>query len=211
MGASPPSRAEIFEALAQKLDIVEVCRRFGLTREELAQLFGEAASLFQQKEDADAGRLSVDRTPSTQHPAPSTPKKGAWRLFVDGAARGNPGPAGAGAVLFDPSGEKQAQDHRYLGETTNNVAEYQALILGLELALSLGIKNLQVLADSLLVVQQIKGAYRVKTPHLLPLWNQAQKTLQNFDAYAISHVDRSLNHEADALANEAIDQHQRKR
>jgi ribonuclease HI len=210
MGNAPPSRAEIFSALAQELNIAEVCRRFGLTREELAQLFGEAASLFQQKEDTDAGRLSVDRTPSTQHPAPSTPKEGIWRLFVDGAARGNPGPAGAGAVLFDPSGQKRAQDHRFLGETTNNVAEYQAFILGLELALSQGVKNLHVSADSLLVVQQLKGAYRVKTPHLLPLWNQALKTLQKFDAYVISHVDRSLNHEADGLANQAIDQHRRK-
>jgi len=197
--------------LAQDLDIAKVCRRFGLTREELAQLFGEAASLFQQKEDADAGRLSVDRPTSTRHPTPNTPKEGTWRLFVDGAARGNPGPAGAGPVLFDPSGGKQAQDLRYLGETTNNVAEYQALILGLELALSQGVKNLHISADSLLVVQQLKGAYRVKTPHLLPLWNQAQQMLQKFDAYVISHVDRSLNHQADGLANQAIDQHQRKR
>jgi ribonuclease HI len=211
MGAAPPSRAEIFKALAQNLDIAEVCRRFGLTREELAQLFGEAASLFQQKDDSDAGRFSVDRTPSTQHPAPSTPKAGTWRLFVDGAARGNPGPAGAGAVLFDPSGKKVAQDNRYLGETTNNVAEYQALLLGLELALNLGAKNLHVSADSLLVVQQLKGAYQVKAPHLSPLWQQVRKTLQKFDACAISHVDRSLNHEADRLANQAIDQHQRKR
>jgi ribonuclease HI len=211
MGVAFPSRAEIFSALAQDLDIAKVCRRFGLTREELAQLFGEAAAHFQQKEDAEAGRLSGDRTPSPRHPAPSTPKEGIWRLFVDGAARGNPGPAGAGAVLFDPTGEKQGENHRYLGETTNNVAEYQAFILGLELALSLGVKNLHVSGDSLLVVQQLRGAYRVKTSHLLPLWNQAQKTLQKFDAYVISHVDRSLNHEADDLANQAIDQHQRKR
>jgi ribonuclease HI len=187
MGAAPPSRAEIFSALAQDLDISAVCRRFGLTREDLAQVFREAAALF-DKENA-----------------------GAWRLFVDGAARGNPGPAGAGAVLFDPSGKKRAQDSRYLGETTNNVAEYQAFILGLELALSLGVKNLHVSADSLLVVQQLKGAYQVKTPHLFPLWRQARKTLQKFDTCAISHLDRSLNQEADRLARQAIDQHQRKR
>jgi ribonuclease HI len=207
MGAAPPSRAEIFSALAQELDIVEVCRRFGLTREELAQLFGEAAALF-QKQDPSTRR---DVAPRPRNPEPGTPKAGIWRLFSDGAARGNPGPAGAGAVLFDPAGEKRAEDKRYLGETTNNVAEYQAFIMGLELALGLGVKNLHVSADSLLVVQQLRGAYRVKTPHLLPLWNQAQKLLQKFDASVISHVDRSLNHEADALANQAIDQHQRKR
>jgi ribonuclease HI len=210
MGAATPARAEIFSALAQDLNIPEVCRRFGLTQEELAQLFSEAAALF-QKQEARTRRPSMEGSPSTQHPAPSTPKKGVYRLFVDGAARGNPGPAGAGAVLYDPGGEKRGEDHRYLGETTNNVAEYQAMILGLELALRLGVKNLHVSADSLLVVQQLRGAYRVKTPHLLPLWNQAQKTLQEFDAYTISHIDRSLNSEADGLANQAIDQHQRKR
>ena len=210
MGAAPPSRAEVFEALAQNLDIAEVCRRFGISREELAQLFSEAASLF-QKQDAHTRRLHGDRAPRTQDLKPGTQKEGAWRLFVDGAARGNPGPAGAGAVLFDPDGEKRGEDHRYLGETTNNVAEYRAFILGLELALSQGVKNLHICADSLLVVQQLKGAYQVKTPHLLPLWTQARKTLQKFDAYVISHVDRSLNSEADGLANQAIDQHQRKR
>jgi ribonuclease HI len=209
MDAASPSRAEIFEALAQKLDIVEVCRRFNLSREELVQLFSEAASLF-QKQDANTRRLYVEGGSKTQNLKPGTQKEGTWRLFVDGAARGNPGPAGAGAVLFDPSERQRAQDKRYLGKTTNNVAEYQAFIMGLELALSLGVKNLHVSADSLLVVQQLKGAYRVKTPHLLPLWNQARKTLQKFDAYVISHVDRSLNQEADRLANQAIDQHQRK-
>ena len=87
----------------------------------------------------------------------------------------------------------------------------QALLHGLELALNLGVKNLHILADSLLVVQQLKGAYQVKTPHLFPLWQQAQKTLQKFDACAISHLDRALNHEADRLARQAIDQHIRKR
>jgi ribonuclease HI len=175
----------------------------------LAQLFDEAASLF-QKQEIHPRRPHVDGAPRTKNLKLGT-QKGTWRLFVDGAARGNPGPAGAGAVLFDPGEHQQAQDYRYLGETTNNVAEYQALIMGLELALSQGVKNLHVCADSLLVVQQLKGAYQVKTPHLLPLWTQAQKTLQKFDAYVISHVDRSLNQEADRLANQAIDQHQRKR
>ncbi len=187
MGDAPRSRAKVFAALAQGLDIPAVCRRFGITREELAQLFQEAATLFQQE------------------------NAGPWRLYVDGASRGNPGPAGAGAVLFDPGGHQRAQDSRYLGETTNNVAEYQAFLLGLELAQNLGVKNLHVFADSQLVVQQLKGAYQVKTPHLYPLWSQAQKALQKFDTCAISHLDRSLNREADRLARQAIDQRQRKR
>jgi ribonuclease HI len=189
MGGAPPSPREFFAALAQEPDLAAVCRRFGLAREDLTRLFQEAAELFQQQE-GDAG---------------------VWRLYVDGASRGNPGPAGAGAVLFDPKGEKRAQEGRYLGETTNNVAEYQAFLLGLELALKLGVKNLHVFGDSLLVVQQLKGVYQVKTPHLYPLWSQVKETLPKFNSYEISHIDRFLNQQADRLAGQAIDQHRRKR
>lgn len=132
-------------------------------------------------------------------------ESGFWRLFCDGAARGNPGPAGAGALLYDPRGALQAQLSRYLGETTNNVAEYQALILGLQLAQARGAARVQVFADSQLVVEQLTGSYRVKSPHLLPLWRQAKKELQNFEAYAISHLGRAGNQEADRLARQAID------
>ena len=188
MGGAPPrSRTEIFAALAQELEIPAVCRQFGLTQEDLTQLFQEASALFQKE----------DTVP--------------WFLYVDGASRGNPGPAGAGVVLYDPGRRRRVQESRYLGVTTNNVAEYQALLLGLALAQNLGVKNLQIFADSLLIVQQIKGAYQVKASHLLPLWQEAKKALQKFDTYAISHLDRSLNHEADLLARQAIDQRHRKR
>lgn len=183
----PVDRAHVLAALAENLDIEEVRCRFGLNREEMAQIFREAALVF----DAD--------------------KPGMWALYVDGASRGNPGPAGAGAVLFDSKGDKRAEESRYLGETTNNVAEYQALLLGLELARNQGVKNLHIFADSQLVVQQIKGAYQVKKPHLLPFWRQALQELQKFDMYAISHLDRSFNHEADRLARQSIDRQRRKR
>jgi len=187
LGDAPPPRAKIFAALAEELDIPAVCRRFGLSREDMAQIFRDAAFIF----DID--------------------KQGTWCLYVDGASRGNPGPAGAGAVLFGPDGEKRAEESRYLGETTNNVAEYQALLLGLELAQNHGVKHLRIFADSQLVVNQLLGTYQVKKPHLLPLWQKARETLQKFDAYAISHLDRSFNYEADRLARQAIDQHRRKR
>ena len=125
--------------------------RFGLSPDELLELFQEAADYYGDRE------------------------AGFWRLSCDGASRGNPGPAGAGAVLIDPLGEVAAQLARYLGETTNNVAEYQALILGLQEAVRLGVKKLQVFADSELLVRQLNGQYRVKSPHLLPLWRLAQK------------------------------------
>ena len=116
------------------------------------------------------------------------------------------GPAGAGAVLSNPLGEVAAQLARYLGETTNNVAEYQALLLGLEEAHRLQITRLKVFADSELLVKQLTGHYRVKSPHLLPLWNESRQALQRFEAYTITHIPREENREADAAANQAIDQ-----
>jgi ribonuclease HI len=175
-------RAAIFAALAQGLDLPGVQERFGLTPEDLQQLFREAATLYRNR---DAGF---------------------WRLHCDGASRGNPGPAGAGMVLFDPQGRLQANQGRYLGETTNNVAEYQALLLGLEAARQLKVKKLQVLADSELMVKQINGRYRVKAPHLIPLWREALNSLKKFEVWTIAHVPREENHLADEAANRAIDQ-----
>jgi ribonuclease HI len=133
-------------------------------------------------------------------------QEGFWRLHCDGASRGNPGPAGAGMVLHDPQGRLQVRKGRYLGATTNNVAEYQALLLGLEEARKLSVKRLQVLADSELMVKQLTGRYPVKSPHLLPLWRQALQALEQFEAYAIMHVPREKNRLADEVANQAIDQ-----
>jgi len=127
-------------------------------------------------------------------------------LHSDGAARGNPGPAGAGAVLYDPDGREVARLHRYLGETTNNVAEYQALLLGLEAALARGVTHLAVRLDSELIVRQLQGAYRVKAPHLKPLFQQARDLLGRFQGVEVAHVPRAQNAVADKLANQAIDQ-----
>lgn len=167
--------------MAQGLEIPQVLDKFQITREELQDLFQKVADAYSRRES------------------------GYWRLYCDGASRGNPGPAGAGALLYDPGGMLKGQLSRYLGETTNNVAEYQALILGLQLAQEQGAARIQVLADSQLVVEQLNGSYQVKSPHLLPLWRQAKKELQNFEAYAISHLGRAGNQEADRLARQAID------
>jgi len=181
MGATV-RRTVIFRALAEGLDLAQVRERFGLTKDELLGIFQEVADYYGERE------------------------AGFWRLFCDGASRGNPGPAGAGAVLSNPRGEVAAQLARYLGETTNNVAEYQALILGLREAVRLGARKLQVFADSELLVRQLNGQYRVKSPHLLPLWRLAKIELQNFEAYTVSHVPRAENRLADELANQGIDQ-----
>ncbi|MBI2068431.1 MAG: ribonuclease HI family protein [Deltaproteobacteria bacterium] len=128
------------------------------------------------------------------------------RLCTDGAARGNPGPAGAGAVLFDGEGRVVEELTSYLGETTNNVAEYEALLLGLRKARELKATEIEIQADSELMVRQLSGEYRVKNEGLKPLFQEAVRLLREFEKYSIKHIDRSLNKEADRLANRAIDE-----
>jgi ribonuclease HI len=122
-------------------------------------------------------------------------------LWTDGAARGNPGPAGIGALLKTLTGEVLSADSAYVGEATNNVAEYKALLLGLERALELGIRRIEVRADSELLVKQIKGQYRVKNPGLRPLFQAATALLARFESSRLVHVRREHNAEADRLAN----------
>lgn len=127
-------------------------------------------------------------------------------LWSDGAARGNPGPAGGGAVLKTPDGQLLDEQSQYLGHTTNNVAEYRALLLGLERALLLGVEQLEVRADSELLIRQLKGEYRVKNPGLQPLHADAKRLLSRFASVKLVHVRRELNAEADRLANRGIDE-----
>ena len=126
-------------------------------------------------------------------------------LYADGGARGNPGPAGSGAVLLDERGEVIAELRRSLGHATNNVAEYTGLIIGLEEALKRGIDELDVRMDSLLVVQQMNGRWKIKHPGLKPLALRAGALLARFPQRTIEHVPRELNTLADAQVNRAID------
>jgi len=128
-------------------------------------------------------------------------------LHSDGGSRGNPGPAGAGAVLYDEQGQEVAALSRYLGRTTNNEAEYQALLMGLKRAQELGARRLTVKMDSELIVRQLEGKYRVKAPGLKPMYDQAKRLLQGFASVTILHVRREFNKRADELANQAMDQH----
>lgn len=126
-------------------------------------------------------------------------------LWTDGAARGNPGPAGIGVMLKTKTGEVLAAEGRFLGHTTNNVAEYRALLLGLERALERGIRKLQVRADSELLIKQLLGKYRVKAEGLKPLFERATELLRRFESVELKHVRREHNVEADRLANQGID------
>jgi ribonuclease HI len=128
------------------------------------------------------------------------------RLYSDGAARGNQGPAGAGAVIVSPEGHIVAKVGKFLGESTNNVAEYMGLILGLRRAKAMGIKELDVFSDSELLVKQLAGDYAVKADHLRPLHDEARSLLQGFAAIQVRHIPREENAQADAMSNRAIDE-----
>jgi ribonuclease HI len=127
------------------------------------------------------------------------------RVHIDRASRGNPGPAGIGVLFLGPDGAVVEQMHRGIGEATNNVAEYSALLAALDRAATLGITDLEVYSDSELLVRQLQGRYQVKHPVLRPLYAAARKRIAAFSRFAIHHVPRELNAEADALANRGID------
>jgi ribonuclease HI len=127
-------------------------------------------------------------------------------LYSDGASRGNPGPAGAGAVLLDQDGHVLAELTKFLGVTTNNVAEYNGFILGLEEAKRRGVDDLEARMDSLLVVEQMRGRWKIKHPNMKPLALRAGELFASFPKRSIAHVPREDNAIADALSNRAIDE-----
>jgi ribonuclease HI len=139
-------------------------------------------------------------------PAPSSAVPPPWRANIDGGSRGNPGPASYGVVVRDPRGEIAARLKKYIGRTTNNVAEYYGLIAALDYAQSNQIRALRIESDSELMVKQMRGQYKVKSPDLQPLFERAKKMSQTFVFFRIDHVYREQNREADTLANEAMDE-----
>ena len=126
-------------------------------------------------------------------------------LYCDGASRGNPGPAAIGAVLYGPDGGEIAAISGAIGETTNNVAEYRALIAGLEAALDSEVRELEVRLDSQLLVRQITGEYRVKAPGLRPWHRKVAELMSRIRSVHIEHIPREENTAADGLANAALD------
>jgi ribonuclease HI len=125
---------------------------------------------------------------------------------VDGGARGNPGPAAVAAVAATVDGDVVGERNAFIGEATNNVAEYRALLLGLELARELGASEVELINDSELVARQIGGEYKVKHAGLKPLFAEAMRTLREFDAWAVRSVRREQNERADELVNRALDE-----
>jgi ribonuclease HI len=127
------------------------------------------------------------------------------RLFTDGGARGNPGPAAAGAVVSSPEGDVLDEAAEAIGVATNNVAEYRGLLLGLQRARELGATEVEVVNDSELVAKQVNGVYKVKHPDMKPLHAAALRALGAFERWSIRSVPRAQNAAADALVNQALD------
>ena len=126
-------------------------------------------------------------------------------VYVDGASSGNPGPCGCAAVVKTPGGETVLEKARAFGPATNNVAEYQGLILGLEAAAVFKPRRLTIRSDSELLVRQLAGQYKVRSPRLKPLWKRARAMLGPFETVEIEHISRNENKEADALARKALE------
>lgn len=125
-------------------------------------------------------------------------------VYVDGASRGNPGPSGIGYEIVDENGNVMASGGKFIGFATSRVAEYYGLKLGIEKALELGLKSVRFVGDNLMMINQMKGIYKVKNQDLIPIYDSIQELLQNFEAYAFLHIKREQNTKADANANNAI-------
>ena len=195
---SPPSEAGVLRHLAQTLSVTKTLKRFpSLTAKELQGIFLRWA----------------ERAEENQEPAslPSSKKEPpGLSIYADGASRGNPGDAAVGVVITDSRGRTLVEIKRFLGTATNNVAEYQAVILGLKKALELGAKTVSVYLDSELVVRQLQGEYRVLDANLKVLHQRVKEILNQFSQYSILHIPREENRRADQLANEAINQRNNK-
>jgi ribonuclease HI len=154
-------------------------------------------------------RLPTPRAKGLFPDAPAEPKPAAvaaYRANIDGGSRGNPGPSAYGVIIRDGSGAIVAKLKKYIGRMTNNVAEYYGLIAALDYAESHAVKAIRIESDSELLVKQMRGLYKVKSEDLRPLFERALKMSKTFESFRIEHVYREQNREADALANEALDE-----
>lgn len=197
--AQRPTPAEVLRFIAENESFERTRDAFpSLRLDDLRELLRAAASA--------AGGDAPRARPIAQAPRARPLSQARLRVFSDGAARGNPGPAGAGAVIESADGRVLARLGRYLGRATNNQAEYQGLILGLEHALEMGAREVEVFADSELLVRQLRGEYRVRNEGLLPLWREAKGLLDRFEGFRLTHIPREKNVEADEMSNRAIDE-----
>jgi ribonuclease HI len=184
--------------------------RSGATLEEAAKRAGVPLETARGFIDSIKGSLEEEASGASRPARPARPKrrkKTGLRLSAvcDGASRGNPGAAACAVIIYDADGDELLRRARVLGNTTNNVAEYQGVLLALELATELGAAELELRLDSELVVRQLNGEYKVKNAGLKPHFRQVQDRLSRFARVDIEHVPRSETKAADQLANDALD------
>ena len=204
-------RDQALQTLAETLDVEATLARVpGLTRDALRAMLFDAAS---QTLSARAPRGTSHQTLSARASrgtsgdtaAPGAGKARSVIVHTDGACRGNPGRSGAGVVIQSEDGREIARISRYLGEMTNNMAEYTALLIALKEARSAGAGTITVKSDSELLVRQINGEYKVKNEALQIMHQSAMDLLRGFKRWKVMHVRREENREADRLANQAVD------
>src|SRR5688572_25656094 len=194
---TPPSDADVLRFIAKQEPLQSVLEAFpSLDREQLARLLERVAATLEP-----GGMKTLGALPRLTTPAPQS-----VRVYSDGAARGNPGLSGAGAVLVDPSGQVVDRIGKFLGTQTNNYAEYMGLLLGLRRARALGVREVEVFADSELMIRQLGGRYQVKSQSLKPLYDEAVRLLNDFSRVKLVHVPREMNKAADEMSNRAIDE-----
>jgi ribonuclease HI len=169
------------------------------TRKRLKEFFGKLGGLIGVEPGMDT---NMDTKKSGR---PALRVSGHIQLYTDGASRGNPGKSGIGVVVLDGEKNVLAEVSEYIGDATNNVAEYKALIRGVEKALEFSPSRVDVFADSELMVRQLNGRYKVRAPSILPLYEEARKLLGMLSESKVQYVPREQNSLADALANRAID------
>jgi ribonuclease HI len=194
-----PAPAEVLRFLAEHEPLETTLARFpGLTRDDLRRLLEAVA--------AAAGSVRFPEPPRPRAEAARGGDVTRVRVYSDGAARGNPGPAGAGAVIYDAAGNVVEELGKYLGVNTNNFAEYMGLLIGLRRARELGAREVEVFADSELMIRQLSGRYKVKAENLKDLHRQAVALLAGFERVKLAHVPRTMNAHADEMSNRAIDE-----
>ncbi len=220
----PETLPELLKTLERSADLRSLARDCGLSVRELRRRL----SIWRRSIDAaEKGEVSaakgaaskrgegkktkptavLDLTPAVDLDASPLPKKGSdvLDIFTDGASRGNPGPAAIGVVFRQKNGPALAVHSEAIGRTTNNMAEYHAVVTALEHCVRWGVEKVHLYMDSELIVRQLSGVYRVKSPDLRPLYQQVVFLSRKIPEFKVTHVKRALNTEADALANKALD------
>jgi len=207
-----PTDAELLRFIAANESLPHTLKEHpDLTREAVQAALERAASTLEARAPlpatngppSDSGFFSTSSLPSS---GPGVSAGNRIRVYSDGAARGNPGLAGAGAVLVEPNGRVVERLGKFLGVQTNNYAEYMGLLLGLKRAKDLGVQEVEVFADSELMIRQLNGTYQVKSPSLRPLYEEVLELLNQFGRFKLVHLPREMNAMADEMSNRAIDE-----